>query len=427
MALQIFSEGESIVHFRIFVFIFIGITLSEAQEPLPTSGYLGTVDSAVQLAMRRHPGIQALLAEAAMARAERSETRLLPALDANFSLRTHGEERKWDLGVLGDVNSLLFYPWERGEGNLRYRSALSRLASELSAQRLEVQRAYYRAVAATLMRIQVAHESATWESAAELSRRQVAAGTLNLLDLSEMEAAAAEARLKLRSAESEVLQEREHLAKVVGAASSQWDLPESLPEPDSEDPTLPSLEILAASRNAGLAAAREERDAGERAHTLSVLRSLPTLKAGISIERDEVGRNFVGPAVAAEIPLFDLGIPKRERARAARDLGRQRLAVVEAELYPDIRATYMAMTTARQNYEEITQRLLPLREKATEEILKQYNFMLAGVYRLLEVRREEVSTQTMRVQSLRDYWIARAELEQLVGGSLEKVNPGEHK
>jgi cobalt-zinc-cadmium efflux system outer membrane protein len=379
---------------------------------------LNSADSAVEMALRYHPRTRALFAEAALARAERSEGRVLPNPEADFALLKNGDESHWELGIMGDVNGLLLYPWRRRASNVRYNAALSRLASEISRQKSDIRNAWYRAVAAGQTEAFMAQTSAIWEAAAELARRQREAGTMNALDLAEVEAAAAESRLELRSAQSNTIQEKENLAGVLGLPASNWSLPESLPSMTGRDPSLSELESMAASRNTGLIAAREEAEAGEKAHRLSWLEVLPSLKAGVSIEQENGGSRFIGPAISAEIPIFDLGIPKRARTRAQRDLGRLHLASAEAEIGPEIRRHFHAMTSSRRNHEETLQTLVPLRERATAEALRQYNFMLTGVYRLLTSRREELAAHKMAVETLRDYWTERAELERLIGGAL---------
>ena len=47
--------------------------------------------------------------------------------------------------------------------------------------------------------------------------------------------------------------------------------------------------------------------------------------------------------------------------------------------------------------------------------------MLLGVFQLLEAKRGEIDAGRMYVEALRDYWIARAELERAIGGRLELV------
>jgi cobalt-zinc-cadmium efflux system outer membrane protein len=42
--------------------------------------------------------------------------------------------------------------------------------------------------------------------------------------------------------------------------------------------------------------------------------------------------------------------------------------------------------------------------------------MAVGVFQLLSARRDQVETGRAYVETLRDYWVARAELEQLLAG-----------
>jgi cobalt-zinc-cadmium efflux system outer membrane protein len=44
--------------------------------------------------------------------------------------------------------------------------------------------------------------------------------------------------------------------------------------------------------------------------------------------------------------------------------------------------------------------------------------MQIGPFQLLQAKQEEVKTGAESVKALRDYWIARAELEKAVGGNL---------
>jgi cobalt-zinc-cadmium efflux system outer membrane protein len=44
--------------------------------------------------------------------------------------------------------------------------------------------------------------------------------------------------------------------------------------------------------------------------------------------------------------------------------------------------------------------------------------MLVGAYQLLQAKQNEVSSYREFIEALRDYWLARAELERATGGSL---------
>jgi cobalt-zinc-cadmium efflux system outer membrane protein len=44
--------------------------------------------------------------------------------------------------------------------------------------------------------------------------------------------------------------------------------------------------------------------------------------------------------------------------------------------------------------------------------------MLVGTYQLLETRTDQIDARQEYVEALRDYWVARSELELAVGGRL---------
>jgi cobalt-zinc-cadmium efflux system outer membrane protein len=48
--------------------------------------------------------------------------------------------------------------------------------------------------------------------------------------------------------------------------------------------------------------------------------------------------------------------------------------------------------------------------------------MNIGVFQLLSAKRDQVETARAWVEALRDYWIARAELDQLLAGRLVPIS-----
>ena len=76
------------------------------------------------------------------------------------------------------------------------------------------------------------------------------------------------------------------------------------------------------------------------------------------------------------------------------------------------------MLLARQQVEYFKSTALPARTRVTEESQLEYNAMQLGPFQLLQAKQEEVKTGAESVEALRDYWVARSELEKAVGGSL---------
>ncbi len=73
---------------------------------------------------------------------------------------------------------------------------------------------------------------------------------------------------------------------------------------------------------------------------------------------------------------------------------------------------------ARELIERYRDRVIPLREKITAESQKHQNFMLIGVFQLLQAKRDEIHAYREYIEAFRDYWVFRAELERAVGGRL---------
>ena len=61
---------------------------------------------------------------------------------------------------------------------------------------------------------------------------------------------------------------------------------------------------------------------------------------------------------------------------------------------------------------------MPERKRVLDLTVTNYNAMLKGPYDLLLARQNELAAERGYIDALRDYWIARADLERAVGGRL---------
>jgi len=66
--------------------------------------------------------------------------------------------------------------------------------------------------------------------------------------------------------------------------------------------------------------------------------------------------------------------------------------------------------------------LLPLRERIVNESQLQYNAMQIGIAQLLREREQQIESGVAYVEALREYWLARADLEQILNGRLPISN-----
>ena len=89
-----------------------------------------------------------------------------------------------------------------------------------------------------------------------------------------------------------------------------------------------------------------------------------------------------------------------------------------ADVRSDVRGARERMLLARQQVEYFKSTALPMRTRVTQESQLEYNAMQIGPFQLLQAKQEEVRMGADYVEAQRDYWVARAELEKAVGGSL---------
>ncbi|MGH7927405.1 MAG: TolC family protein, partial [Candidatus Binatia bacterium] len=62
--------------------------------------------------------------------------------------------------------------------------------------------------------------------------------------------------------------------------------------------------------------------------------------------------------------------------------------------------------------------LLPLRERIVNEAQLQYNAMQLGPLQLLRAREQQIETAVAYIEALREYWLARGDIGQILAGRL---------
>ena len=67
--------------------------------------------------------------------------------------------------------------------------------------------------------------------------------------------------------------------------------------------------------------------------------------------------------------------------------------------------------------------LVPLRRTITDEMLLKYNGMLVGVFELLADARAQIVSVNNAIESLRDFWIAQADLDMALIGKPSLAMP----
>ncbi|MGE0193685.1 MAG: TolC family protein [Planctomycetota bacterium] len=383
--------------------------------------------AAVALALERNPRIRQALARAGVAQAELVEalTPENPRIGVAARWPLEGAGFGVDLDVLQDVISLLFRPRRGAAARARFDAERQDVVAEIVDGALEVSEAWYTLVTARQLHAMRALVEESAGASEAVAGRMADAGTLSRLGLARESATHAQAAAETLEAEGDVVAAREHLLAAIAADPDQdVRVPDVLPAVPATELPLERLLETALCARADLRAARAGRMA--LAHELGLARqlgSLGTLEGGAVGEREVEGAWSAGPAWEVEIPLFDQGQARRERAASAWRESTWAVRSLEAEVRRDVRTHRLRLDVLRKQVELHARRLIPARERVVALSQQEYDFMLLGVDKLLEAKREEYEAYARYVTTIRDYWIERVHLERAVGVRLQVSAP----
>ncbi|HWA70707.1 MAG TPA: TolC family protein [Polyangiaceae bacterium] len=398
-------------------------TSSEVKKLLATPL---TADAAVRVAILNSPSLQGSFEDLGGARAGLVHALRVPNPVASAALRFDGSTRpEIDLSVSEDVTELLYIASRRGIAQAELNAATITVVGSLLALAYDVRAAFYRHQAARQLAELRASALSSLKASAEVAESLHTAGNITDLDLSNEQALYEEARLAFAGSETELVASRERLSSLMGlfGADAAWTAGSRLPELPAADTEFEDLERRSIANSLDLALIRHRFEAAARKANLSRWRgALPELKAGVSAERQSDWS--IGPLVELELPLFYQG--QGETGTALSDMRRQErnFEDVAIRLRAAARATAARLSAARGSAAHYRNVLLPLRARILEASEAEYNAMGIGVFQLLEAKRAQIQAGGAFVELLRDYWLARADAEQLLAGRLPRSDLG---
>src|SRR6185437_14382997 len=247
------------------------------------------------------------------------------------------------------------------------------------------------------------------------------AGNTTELDYYTQRAQAGRAKIELANARAEAQDTREKLNALMGlwGEKTQWKIADRLPDVPAAEIDAEGLESLAVQQRLDLAAAKKEVLVQSRKYGLTVdTRFFARADAGVEGERETDGQWRIGPTISVPIPLFDQGQAAIARAHAELRQSQERYLALAIEIRSQVRAARARMLNARIAAQFYHDEILPTQQKLLDQTQLRYNGMLAGVFQLLQAKRDEIDAAAQYVEALRTYWTSRAELERAIGGPL---------
>lgn len=382
-----------------------------------------SVDDAVQVALVNNPGLQATYYELGIAEADLVQAGRLPN-PRLASLRTTrgGEVSKIEQSIGFEVIGMLTMPLRQRVEARRFEAVQREVARNALAVASQAEKAYYGAVSAVQTVKYLEQVKASAEASAELARRMAAAGNFSKLAQMREHLFYAETVAQLARAQQLAIAERERLARLMGVSGvpGAFTLPDRLPELPSARPPARDFETEAMQARLDIQASRRETQAlADSLGLTKTTRFINALEVGRARTREGDDPYAYGWEIALEIPLFDWGSARVARAESMYMQSVQRLADTALAARSEVREAYSSFATAYDTARHYRDEIVPLRKRISDENLLRYNGMLISVFELLADAREQVNAVNAYLDSLRDYWVADAELRAALTGAGE--------
>jgi outer membrane protein TolC len=386
-----------------------------------------SAESAVQLALLNHRGLQARFQDLGVSEAEFVQAGRLPNPGFSFGKSKQGDEVEWERGLHFGLTRLLALPAMRQRGQRRFEQVQREVAAEVLAHAAETRRAWLHAVAAEQGQRYSRQVLEAADTGAELARRMQQAGNFNALSRAREQAFYADAALGLAQSERERLAAREHLVRLLGlwgAPAAQLRLPDRLPDLPEAPQDRPAIEAEAMGQRLDVQAARlAAEQAAQELRGIGGTRWAEGLELGWAHNSSNEEPRQTGWEIGIELPLFDDGRARVARAEALHRQALHRAAQAAIEARSELREAYgryrLAYDIARHHRDE----RVPLAQRISEEQLLRYNGMLIGVFELLADARAQVAAVQASIVALRDFWLAQADLDQALVGKPMLTKP----
>ena len=386
------------------------------------------VEEAVQVALLNNHSLQATFEDVGVAQADLVQAGLLtnPKFFASVRFPNQGPgSPDAEFSLATDFLELFSIPLRKQIAADRLAVAQRRVSDAVLELEHQVRLAFYtyqaRRQELTVQKTMLDAQA----TSLELARRQNQAGNMNDLDLASEEATYSTAKLEVARTEAQVRGDREELNRLLGLwgqESAIWQAAEKLPEMPPAEPAMEHLESAAIRQRLDLDASRREAQAIAQSLGLAEQFRLTGIELGISVDRRDPTEHYVtvaGPQLSVELPIFDQKQAQVARLQAEYRQSLNRLTALAIDIRSQVRAARDRVQAARATAAFYRDVLIPQRRQVTHMSQLHYNVMLLGADRWLMARQAEAAAYREYIEAVRDYWIARADLERAVGGRMK--------
>jgi outer membrane protein TolC len=373
----------------------------------------------VQVALFNNRGLRAAYQELGIADAELVQAGRLHNPGFVFARKRQDSSVETERLLTFNLAQLIAMPLTLKLETRRFEATQRIVTQQMLSLAADTRKAYYSALAADQSLVYLRQVLQAAEASAELARRMAQVGNWNKLRAAREQGFYAEAALNLARAEQAHTAARERLTRLMGLWGKQTEfvLAERLPELPAAPEELPDVEQTAMAQRLDVMAARlaTEQLAANLGLT-RITRFVNVLEVGAIYNTFNDANRERGYEIAFELPLFDWGDAKLARAEAIYMQALDRAAEIAIDARSEVRLAYLnyrSMFDISRHYRE---HIVPNAKLISEENLLRYNAMQIGVFELLADTRMQIASVNASIQALRDFWIARADLDMALIG-----------
>jgi outer membrane protein TolC len=319
------------------------------------------------------------------------------------------------------VLALLTVPYVHGIEKRRFAAVQAGCAADIVQVAARARRNYVVALAARDTTNYRREVEAAAETGAELAQRMRQAGNWSPLDEARERSFHAEAALELERARLAESLAREDLIESLGVdiEPDKLQFDERLPDVPPSIEELAQVERAALDERIDLKAMRANLDAlAADLHLTRATRFVNVLDSGPTrVQQGPSSAPYeTGFEVSLEVPIFDSGAPRvrKAEARYAQALARFGQAALEARV--QVRKAYARLRAAHDIALRRRDETLPLQRSIAAADRLRYDAGQIGVFDLLADARSQIAGVSDYLQSVRDFWIARASLDAALSG-----------
>ncbi len=384
-------------------------------------------DTAVRIALLNNRELRAQLRDMGVERGQLMqagmvanpvfEVEVLPERNTMFELRLEYE-----------ISSLVLAPVRASAAAADLESARYRAAGAIVQTGFEVRSAFY-ALSAAQTRLEIAKRSLdAFAASRDAALALIEAGNVRQLDAANHTLAYERAKLSVAKLELERAKAHEHMQRLLGlyGEDTAWSIAGGLPPAPDALSEKDKLESRALEASLDLNETRHRLEGLARKAGYSSLRGwLPDIDLDVHALVGDPETGPVPPSntpwrfgggLSVRLPFFDQKRGTTRTYEAQRDALLERYHGLAIALRSYAREARNSLRSAHARSIQYQKVVLPVQARVFEQTLRQYNAMQIGVFQLLLARREQLDIELEYVETLAEYWTARAAMDALMSG-----------